>query len=88
MVFQVYRPKAFQSLPKDSKDKKGELFTCTSQSKGSKKSRNEVKAQSMESKLSQKSSAHHQGICRLIPGSEEESKAQKYAFGGPNPKFF
>ena len=78
--------KQFKSCQRIQRIKR-RAFTCTSQSKGSKKSRNEVKAQSMESKLIQKRNTHHQGFSRLIPGPEEESKVQKDASGSQSPKF-
>ena len=81
VMFQVYRPKSIPKFAKGFKGSKGRLFTCTSQSKGEKESKESSQSQVKESKLSQKSSTHHQGISRLIPGTEECSKAQKDALG-------
>ena len=86
MMFQVFRPKSTSKVAKGFKGSKGELLIAHHKARSERKLRNQVKARSKKSKLSQERNTHHQGISRLIPGTEECFKAQKEALGSQKSK--
>ena len=73
-------------MPKDSKDQKEGFSHAHHKAKEQREAMNQVKDRSKESKLSQERNTHHQGFSRLIPGTEECSKAQKDALRSQNSK--
>ena len=75
MMFQVFRPKSTSKVAKGFKGSKGELLIAHHKARSERKLRNQVKARSKKSKLSQERNTHHQGFSRLIPRPEECSKA-------------